>query len=51
MTSPIGMQPASMVTPEATLSPPSPEAMLDKVVMEVVGTTKYSKVKAIQEES
>ena len=52
MTSPIGMHSASLVTPEATSSsPPSPEAMLDKVVMEVVGATKFSKVKAILEEN
>ena len=50
MTSPMGMQPTTAVTPEATFSS-SPEDMLDMVVMEVMGTTKYSKVKAILDEN
>ena len=55
MTSPMGMQPTSAVTPEAkpfsSSSSPSPEDMLDMVVMEVMGATKYSKVKAILDEN
>ena len=51
MTSPMGMQPTVAVTPEAKPSSPSPEDMLDMVVMEIIGTTKYSKVKAILDEN
>ena len=50
MTSSMGMQPTAAVTPEATFSS-SPEDILDMVVMEVMGTTKYSKVKAILDEN
>ena len=51
MTSPMGIQPTAAVTPEAKPFSSSPEDMLDMVVMEVMGTTKYSKVKAILDEN